>query len=57
MQYNPKSDQAQSIEKVAAECAAAIKKLNPNQPTNITWSELEGRWVYNWTAGSLPPQA
>ena len=46
MQYNPKSDQAQSIERVAAECAAAIKRLaTPGKPGKIVWSEIEGRWV------------
>ena len=46
MQYNPKSDQAQSIERVAAECAAAIERLCPSgKPGKIIWSELEGRWV------------
>ena len=46
MQYNPKSDQAMSIEKVAAECAAAIKRLaTPGKPGKIVWSEIEGRWV------------
>jgi hypothetical protein len=46
MQYNPKSDQAQSIEKVAAECAAAVARLaTPGKPTKIQWSEAEHRWV------------
>jgi hypothetical protein len=47
MQYNPKSDQAQSIEKVAAECAAAIARLDPPaKPSKIIWSVAEGRWVH-----------
>ena len=46
MQYNPKSDQAMSIEKVAAECAAAIARLcPPGKPSKIVWSAMEGRWV------------
>jgi hypothetical protein len=46
MQYNPRSDQAMSIEKVAAQCAAAIARLNPpSKPSKILWSSLEGRWV------------
>ena len=45
MQYNPRSDQAMSIEKVAAECAAAIQRLATPGPGNIVWSDLEHRWV------------
>jgi hypothetical protein len=48
MQYNPRSDQAMSIEKVAAECAAAIQRLCPTgKPGRIVWSEIEHRWVHN----------
>ena len=47
MQYNPRADQAQAIEKVAAECAAAVARLcPPGKPGKIQWSEAEGRWVH-----------
>jgi hypothetical protein len=46
MYYNPTTDRAlQSLEQQAEANRKAIERLNVSGPSNIVWSELEGRWV------------